>query len=478
MSENETKRNYLPILLILAIVVGIIVYFFINNSNPNNYNNNTSHNFVAETTLGDVDNYINYLASNQESNSLNYYTVKIYQTFYDNIEDIKDGINSISLAECGWSSEDLNGVINYIAKASSGALTCLIYDNPEFFFLSFDSMAIETQTASYFSDTIVDITFSVEDNFYEDNFNSRQDIDDALQQMENAREEIYADMPAGLSDYEIVVYMNDYLVDNVEYDMQVGSALESPLVHTAYGALVNGIAVCDGYSYALEYLLDGLGITNLVGAGYVVDGTSREGHMWSYVYLYGDWYGVDVTWNDPVIQNPWLPEEDVEEIKNQSKHSYLLLGGDLNTNTGFYSEGRNAENYIYYFGNEYYQLPVPTISKNNFILPTINIEVNESYESGEITTVEINITTDNMLDNYKLAYSVSLDNGLNYSEYKSCEQNIILNSSNDNGLYKFAIITNEGEIVVEYDSVIPVNIFENANNLSFNSLINQIDIAV
>lgn len=92
------------------------------------------------------------------------------------------------------------------------------------------------------------------------------------------------------SDYENELAIHDYLVSNVEY----GSMEEE--THTAYDALIKGRAVCSGYAEAFKTLLDMLGIEN-----HSVKGTvNGESHSWNLVKLDGEWYHVDVTWDDPI----------------------------------------------------------------------------------------------------------------------------------------------------------------------------------
>ncbi len=74
--------------------------------------------------------------------------------------------------------------------------------------------------------------------------------------------------------------------------------------YTAYGCLVGGNAVCEGYSKALMMLCDRMDIPCLpvVGQGVNEDGTS-QGHIWNKVMLDGEWYACDVTWDDPVFES-------------------------------------------------------------------------------------------------------------------------------------------------------------------------------
>ncbi len=68
---------------------------------------------------------------------------------------------------------------------------------------------------------------------------------------------------------------------------------------SAYEAIVNKLAVCNGYATAYKLLCDLKGIPCHIVYGYSVDGTKQESHAWNVIKLDdGQWYEVDVTWDD------------------------------------------------------------------------------------------------------------------------------------------------------------------------------------
>jgi len=92
------------------------------------------------------------------------------------------------------------------------------------------------------------------------------------------------------SDYENELAIHDYLVANIEYVDNEGS------IFNAYDALINGQAVCSGYTECFKTFMDMLGIEN-----YTLSGTAgTQQHIWNVVKLGNEWYQVDVTWDDPV----------------------------------------------------------------------------------------------------------------------------------------------------------------------------------
>jgi len=99
----------------------------------------------------------------------------------------------------------------------------------------------------------------------------------------------------GMSDYEIAKALHDYLALNNEYDMRYYSGGMPRISYTAYGALVNRTSVCAGYALAYERLMDQVGIP----CEYVTGMTTNGYHAWNIIQIDGEWYHVDVAWDDP-----------------------------------------------------------------------------------------------------------------------------------------------------------------------------------
>ena len=104
------------------------------------------------------------------------------------------------------------------------------------------------------------------------------------------------------NDYEKIRALHDYIVLNTRYDVENIPERTHPIeAYSAYGALINGVAVCDGYTRAFRYLLNEVGIENHYVSGVAGSG---GGHAWNIVKLDGEWYHVDTTWNDPIPDRP------------------------------------------------------------------------------------------------------------------------------------------------------------------------------
>lgn len=107
---------------------------------------------------------------------------------------------------------------------------------------------------------------------------------------------------SGVSDLEKIKRIHDYLINNAQY--AVNST--HPNVYTAYGALIEGKAVCAGYSKAFQQIAHKAGLETVYVSGIADNGGGYESHAWNKVKLDGDWYNIDVTWDDPVSSKPML----------------------------------------------------------------------------------------------------------------------------------------------------------------------------
>lgn len=135
------------------------------------------------------------------------------------------------------------------------------------------------------------------DTFNEDSFNT-------------SVEELLRTAEGKVTDYEKALALHDVLVKKVTYDPNAAHA------HNAYGAIVDGKAVCEGYARAYQHLLRKAGIQS-----YVVTGTGNgQSHAWNLVKLDGAYYYADVTWDDPTTRSP------EEEATKPIYHAYFAIG--------------------------------------------------------------------------------------------------------------------------------------------------------
>ncbi len=102
-------------------------------------------------------------------------------------------------------------------------------------------------------------------------------------------------IPKGASDVKKAQILHDYLVRKTEYENKPAGRLTP---YTAYGALVNRKATCNGYSWAFQLLASRAGLRTVV----VV--SEELNHAWNAVEVRGVWYNVDATWDDYSLLKP------------------------------------------------------------------------------------------------------------------------------------------------------------------------------
>ena len=105
--------------------------------------------------------------------------------------------------------------------------------------------------------------------------------------------------------------LHDYIINTTKYDIDKNNTGES-IYHssTAYGALIEGFATCNGYADAYALILDRLGVKN-----YRI---TSDTHIWNAVYFNDEWLHIDLTWDDPVS----------ESGKDYLEHNYFLVDND------------------------------------------------------------------------------------------------------------------------------------------------------
>jgi transglutaminase-like putative cysteine protease len=100
------------------------------------------------------------------------------------------------------------------------------------------------------------------------------------------------------SDREKIRAVYDYICNNVKYDFIHVNSSHYYKDSTAYAALVQNYASCQGYAVAMFRLLKEIGIecTVVTGTGINKDGIS-EFHAWNKVLVDGEYLNIDATWD-------------------------------------------------------------------------------------------------------------------------------------------------------------------------------------
>ncbi len=156
----------------------------------------------------------------------------------------------------------------------------VVCENPDLFYV--DAHYFET-TSELASGTLISIRpyylFDIED------------IPEKISELDNAADYIIAQINEDLDDFYKCRYVHDLIGQYVHYDMDIYNT--NPNIRTAYGALIEHNAVCEGYTLAYNYILSKLNIES-----HFLESLKMK-HTWAYVKLGGKYYHVDVTYDDP-----------------------------------------------------------------------------------------------------------------------------------------------------------------------------------
>ena len=195
----------------------------------------------------------------------------IYRCIKSAAENMTEGLFSIGAVS---SNEDRFSDITVAFRALSA-------DNPQIFWLPISYVASSDGSS-------LALSYRKNGNNLDYTFSSSQKAN-AEKQLNAKAAEIIAEAQKLSSRFEKELYFHDWLCKNVTYGYN-----GSENCYTAYGALVNGVAVCEGYSRAMQLLCDKAGIPCTV----IYGKSEGIGHMWNIINPGDGWYHLDVTWDD------------------------------------------------------------------------------------------------------------------------------------------------------------------------------------
>lgn len=113
-----------------------------------------------------------------------------------------------------------------------------------------------------------------------------------------AHEVLGALVDGEMEEIDKILALHDYIVQNTAYDT-------SYTRYSIKNTLIDGSAVCQGYAETMGLFFDALGIKNQL----IYGRAGGDDHVWNLVCLDGDWYHLDVTWDDPLLDGKDVPGE-------------------------------------------------------------------------------------------------------------------------------------------------------------------------
>lgn len=231
----------------------------------------------------------------------------------------------------------------------------------------------------------------------------------AKKEFNTAVDTISKSVPYG-TECEREEYIHNYIINNCDYDEE---AAESEGVqgneNDAYGVFVDGKAVCEGYSKAFQILCNKADIDCIQLMG-IVD---SDNHVWNCVKIGGDWYQIDVTWDDV---DDFIDDSHgyfnltdslmYEEHTLSPKYSEIDAESFLNLKSwcNFYVPKCTAEKYNYH--NYCYNYKYPTVS-NLDDSDNVSTAIAKAAKNGEeyfVVIVDKNVNYDDVYDEVRNGY--------------------------------------------------------------------------
>ncbi len=219
-----------------------------------------------------------------------------------------------------------------------------------------------------------------------ENFRDASIVKSEIEKRDKCIAEIMAGAASYTTEVEKLTYFNDWLTYHNSYNSIVGADRSklsivsydcSECISALLGSSGENGPVCEGYAKAFKVLCNQAGITCVISSGWA----NGEGHMWNLIKIDNIWYGVDVTWNDPISTK-----------SNAENHNWLLAGSATKANGKTFGGSRNT------CPNDKFYINEPKISEKEYstkLLKSKNIFLPES-ESADTTKPE---EKDNVLEN-------------------------------------------------------------------------------
>lgn len=172
---------------------------------------------------------------------------------------------------------DVYGGRDYISQSMDGWIDAAL-DGDDYTRYALQSYTYSILSYTQYSEVTFDFTFRETE---EQTDYVRRYVKDLLEENQIAQ----------LNDHEKVKWIHDWIVTHVQYDQSLSK-------YTAYEALTEKSAVCQGYALLGKMMLEEAGFDVRIAEGEVNTGN----HAWNMVKLDNNWYHIDFTWDDPTGQ--------------------------------------------------------------------------------------------------------------------------------------------------------------------------------
>ena len=346
MEDRMTNLIIVVIFIIVIILAGIFVTKIIGTKTEvasdityietKNTNSNTTNTNIKVSDVNTKISLVNQTQNNNITKStetqkiekgykynnrfyykqLNDYSKAIYDAVLENYDKLNAG-NGIINIDYDFSALIQNKNEEKKLQTYYGeAINALNLDAPNLFYIDLSKLClrIEKTTSVLGTQNKVYIDTGENSNYFFGDFKTVIQVEEAINSVETIKDSI-ANSIQGES-YSKTKLVHDWIIDSLEYDSKGINK------GTVYGGLIEKKAVCEGYAKTCKYILDSLGVENILVVGTATNSIGNtEDHMWNYVKIDDNWYALDCTWDDPIV-------EGGGEIGYDIKHRYFLIGSD------------------------------------------------------------------------------------------------------------------------------------------------------
>lgn len=225
----------------------------------------------------------------------------VYYPYYETLNSNQKKIYKQVYANALKYKKEFTPVTKIKSTELSDVIYAINYDHPELFYLD------TTYGYKYTSDyTCVQIVL---------NYNTTiNNIESNKLEFDKEINKIVKEAKKYKTHYEKEKYVHDYLVKNVDYE------LNSKYNQSAYSAIVNKKSVCSGYARSFQLIMTKLEIPT-----YYVTGSSTSGpHAWNIISLSDGFYNIDVTFDDTTMSHKYFNLEDNKFDKNHKRDNISL----------------------------------------------------------------------------------------------------------------------------------------------------------
>lgn len=279
-----------------------------------------------------------------------------------------------SMATIGEAQSIMSSLLNQYAPFIYAAVNAFDRDHPEVFWLSGSSkvgISMKYGATEAGFDYWVTLSLHVKTEVFDiraEEYKSQSLIESGIQKRDAKVAEITGAV-SGLTDYEKMVYFNDYLTKSNQYNTSNNLSNIGHDCRECISALEGRIGtvgpVCEAYARAFKILCDVEGIPCVLVDGYAKSSASDAGgaHMWNYAKLEGNWYGVDVTWNDPTGGASGA-------VSGYECDDYLLVGSETMKRNMTFLASHPVTNCVAYSGLSFVNGPILNDRKYEYAAPT------------------------------------------------------------------------------------------------------------